>query len=55
MGISERQKEIKRRRVRREKLRKLKAKLDKATDDREQRTLLERIRQISPDAMPADL
>jgi hypothetical protein len=55
MGISERQKEIKRRRSRRAKLKKLKAKLEKSSDDREQRTVAERIRRISPDALPADL
>ena len=54
MGISERQKEIKRRRVRRAKLKKLKGKLDGSTDDREQRTIREKIRLLSPDALPPE-
>ncbi len=54
MGISERKKEIKRRRVRRTKLKKLKGKLEGSTDDREQRAIRDQIRLISPDALPAE-
>ena len=54
MGISERKKEIKRRRVRRTKLKRLKGKLERSTDSHEQRTLRERIRLISPDALPTE-
>ena len=49
MGISERQKELKRRRKRRTQLRKLRARLDAAHDGKEKQRLLAKIRRISPE------
>lgn len=51
---SERRREIKRRRQRRSKIRKLKSRLQRANDDRERRNILDRIRKISPEAVPAE-
>lgn len=49
MGISERQKEIKRRRKRREQLRKLRGRLESTNDNSEKQRLLTKIRRISPE------
>lgn len=53
MGISERKKEIKRRRIRRVRLKKLRGKLEGSTDDREQQAIRDQIRLVSPDALLA--
>jgi len=54
MGISERKKEIKRRRIRRVRLKKLRGKLEGSTDDREQQAIRDQIRLVSPDALLAE-